>query len=97
MATQLNAGFLGAILAGFLAGYVVLLIKKTIKLPKTLQGIMPVLIIPVVGSLVVGLVFFYVIGTPVAAINTAMNNFSRRNERNKCSGIGVSYWFDDGV
>ncbi len=75
VATQLKAGFLGAILAGFLAGYVVLLIKKTIKLPKTLQGIMPVLIIPVVGSLVVGLVFFYVIGTPVAAINTAMNNF----------------------
>ncbi|WZL80691.1 fructose-specific PTS transporter subunit EIIC [Vallitaleaceae bacterium 9-2] len=75
VATQLNAGFLGAILAGFLAGYVVSFIKKTIKLPKTLQGIMPVLIIPVVGSLVVGLVFFYVIGTPVAAINTAMNNF----------------------
>lgn len=75
VATQLNAGFLGAILAGFLAGYVVLLIKKTIKLPKTLQGIMPVLIIPVLGSLIVGLIFFYVIGTPVAAINTAMNNF----------------------
>jgi PTS system fructose-specific IIC component len=75
VATQLNAGFLGAILAGFLAGYVVLFIKKTIKLPKTLQGIMPVLIIPVLGSLVVGLIFFYVIGTPVAAINTAMNNF----------------------
>ena len=75
IAVQLNAGFLGAILAGFLAGYVVLFIKKIIKLPKTLQGIMPVLIIPVLGSLIVGLVFFYIIGTPVAAINTAMNNF----------------------
>jgi PTS system fructose-specific IIC component len=75
IAAQLNAGFLGALLAGFLAGYVVLLIKKVIKLPKTLQGIMPVLIIPVLSSLIVGFVFFYVVGTPIAAINTAMNNF----------------------
>lgn len=75
VATQLNAGFLGAILAGFLAGYVVVWIKKLIKLPKSLQGIMPVLIIPVLGSLIVGLSFFYIIGTPVAAINTAMNDF----------------------
>lgn len=75
VAVQLNSGFLGAIVAGFLAGYVVNLIKKYIKLPKSLQGIMPVLIIPVFGSLIVGLLFFYVIGTPVAAINTAMNTF----------------------
>ncbi|MDF1615879.1 fructose-specific PTS transporter subunit EIIC [Petrocella sp. FN5] len=75
VAVQLNAGFLGAIVAGFMAGYVVNLIKKYIKLPKTLQGIMPVLIIPVFGSLIVGLSFFYIIGAPVAAINTAMNNF----------------------
>lgn len=75
VAVQLNAGFIGAIIAGFLAGYVVNLIKKYIKLPKTLRGIMPVLIIPVLGSLIVGLSFFYIIGTPIAAINTAMNNF----------------------
>lgn len=75
VAIQLNAGFLGGLVAGFLAGYVVLLIKKYIKLPKSLQGIMPVLIIPVLGSLIVGLLMFYVLGTPVAAINTGMANF----------------------
>jgi len=75
IAVNLNAGFLGGLVAGFLAGYIVYAIKKYVKLPKALQGIMPVLIIPVVGSLAVGLIMYYVIGVPVAAINTAMNNF----------------------
>lgn len=75
VAMQLNAGFLGGLVAGFLAGYVVVLIKKYIKLPKTLQGIMPVLVIPVLGSLIVGLGLFYIVGKPVAAVNTAMNDF----------------------
>ena len=75
IAIQLNAGFLGALVAGFLAGYIVFAIKKFIKLPKTLQGIMPVLIIPVLGSLLTGLILFYVIGRPVAFINEAMNSF----------------------
>jgi len=75
IASQLNAGFLGGLVAGFLAGYLVVLIKKVIKLPKTLQGIMPVLVIPVLGSLSTGLALFYVLGKPVASINTAMNNF----------------------
>jgi len=75
VAMQLNAGFLGGLVAGFLAGYIVILIKKYIKLPKTLQGIMPVLIIPVLGTLTTGLILFYVIGKPVAALNTTMNNF----------------------
>lgn len=75
VAIQLNAGFLGGLVAGFLAGYVVLGIKKYIKLPKSLQGIMPVLIIPVLGALIVGLLMFYVLGTPVAALNAGMTNF----------------------
>jgi len=75
VAVQLNAGFLGGLVAGFLAGYVVLGIKKYIKLPKSLQGIMPVLIIPVLGSLIVGLLMFYVLGVPVAALNAGMTNF----------------------
>ncbi len=75
VAMQLNSGFLGGLVAGFLAGYIVLLIKKYIKLPKTLQGIMPVLVIPVLGSLATGLLLFYVIGEPVAFINTTMNDF----------------------
>ncbi len=75
IAMQLNAGFLGGLVAGFLAGYVVFLIKKFIKLPKSLQGIMPVLIIPVLGSLIVGLLMFAVLGGPVAKLNEAMLTF----------------------
>ncbi|HHV13334.1 MAG TPA: PTS transporter subunit EIIC [Clostridiales bacterium] len=75
IAILLNAGFLGGLVAGFLAGYIVLFIKKAIKLPKTLQGIMPVLIIPVLGTLATGLILFYVIGKPVAFINQSMIDF----------------------
>ncbi len=89
VATQINAGFLGAIIAGFMAGYVVNAIKKYVKLPKTLQGIMPVLIIPVFGSLIVGLTFFYIIGKPVAAINTGMNNFLTGMEGSSAAILGL--------
>lgn len=75
VAIALNAGFLGGLVAGFLAGYTVVAIKKYIKLPRSLQGIMPVLVIPVLASLFVGLVLYYILGGPVAAINTGMNNF----------------------
>ncbi len=75
VAGSIGAGFLGGMASGFLAGYVVNFIKKTVKLPKSLQGIMPVLIIPVFGSLIVGLLFFYVLGTPIAFINTSVANF----------------------
>lgn len=75
VAGSIGAGFLGGMASGFLAGYVVNFIKKTVKLPKSLQGIMPVLIIPVFGSLIVGLLFFYVLGTPIAFINTTVANF----------------------
>ncbi len=75
VAGSIGSGFLGGIVAGFLAGYVVLGIKKVIKLPKSLAGIMPVLIIPVLGSLIVGLGFFYVLGTPMSLINKAITDW----------------------
>ncbi|MCD8574236.1 MAG: fructose-specific PTS transporter subunit EIIC [Erysipelotrichaceae bacterium] len=75
IAGSIGSGFLGGIVAGFLAGYVVLAIKKYIVLPKSLQGIMPVLIIPVFASLIVGLSLFYVLGTPMAVVNKAVADF----------------------
>ncbi|ODN29950.1 PTS fructose transporter subunit IIC [Fervidobacterium thailandense] len=74
LASATGSGFLGGILAGFIAGYFVQFLKKTIKMPRGLEGLMPVLIIPVLSSLFVGLVMIYVVGKPVAAINTALNN-----------------------
>ncbi|MCZ4249404.1 fructose-specific PTS transporter subunit EIIC [Bacillus amyloliquefaciens] len=62
-----GAGFLGGIIAGFLAGYAALGIKKC-KVPKAIQPIMPIIIIPVFASLIVGLAFVFLIGAPVAQI-----------------------------
>ncbi|AKG04890.1 PTS mannose transporter subunit IIABC [Salimicrobium jeotgali] len=65
--SEAGAGFLGGILAGFLAGYVALGIKK-IKVPKSVQPVMPIIFIPILASLVVGVLFILVIGAPVAGI-----------------------------
>ncbi|WP_413375611.1 fructose-specific PTS transporter subunit EIIC [Alkalihalobacillus sp. 1P02AB] len=65
--SEAGAGFIGGIIAGFLAGYVVLAIKK-LKVPKAIQPVMPIIFIPIIGSVVVGLAFIYVIGAPVAQI-----------------------------
>lgn len=75
LASSLGAGFLGGILGGFLAGYVVEALKKTIKLPKSMQGLMPVLILPVLSTLIVGLVMIYILGGPVAFINKGLNDW----------------------
>jgi fructose PTS system EIIBC or EIIC component len=65
--SEAGAGFLGGIIAGFLAGYVALAIKK-VKVPKAIQPIMPIIIIPVLASLIVGLAFVFLIGAPVAGV-----------------------------
>lgn len=73
IASNNGSGFLGAMVAGFAAGYLVLAIKKYIKLPKSLQGLMPVLVIPVISVAVMGLFMFYVVGKPMAAFNTSLS------------------------
>lgn len=62
-----GAGFLGGIIAGFLAGYAALGIKR-LKVPKAIQPIMPIIVIPVLASLIVGLAFVFLIGAPVAHV-----------------------------
>ncbi|MCR6104913.1 PTS sugar transporter subunit IIA [Salipaludibacillus agaradhaerens] len=65
--SEAGAGFIGGILAGFLAGYVALAIKK-IKVPKSVQPVMPIIFIPIISSVIIGLLFIYVIGAPVAQV-----------------------------
>ncbi|MEU8462594.1 fructose-specific PTS transporter subunit EIIC [Streptomyces sp. NPDC029003] len=60
-----GAGFIGAIVTGFLAGYLVLWIKK-VKVPKVVQPIMPIIVIPIVATTALGLFFIYVIGKPIS-------------------------------
>jgi PTS system fructose-specific IIC component len=72
--TIIGGGFLGGMLAGFLAGYTVLWLNRLIKLPRNLVGLMPVLVLPVLSVLIVGLLMIFVIGPPVALINVGLTN-----------------------
>lgn len=68
VAVNMNAGFIGGILAGFIAGYGVYWLNRWLRLPRSLEGLKPVLILPVLGTLLVGLLMMYVIGGPVAEL-----------------------------
>ncbi|MFC0214565.1 PTS fructose transporter subunit IIC [Paenibacillus chartarius] len=72
LASKLGAGFLGGIISGFLAGYIAFWLRKSIKLPKNFEGLKPILIIPLLSTLAVGLLMHYVIGTPIKAVMDAM-------------------------
>ncbi|MBO8162902.1 MAG: PTS transporter subunit EIIC [Brevibacillus sp.] len=72
LASSTGAGFLGGILAGFLAGYIARFLRDAIRLPRNLEGLKPVLIIPFLATLVVGLLMIYVIGSPVKAVMDGM-------------------------
>ena len=75
LASALNAGFLGALIGGFLGGYVALFLKNKIHMPKGLEGLMPVLIVPLLSSVTVGFTMIFVVGTPFTALNNAITNF----------------------
>lgn len=63
--SEAGAGFIGGIITGFLAGYVALWLKK-LKVPKAMQSVMPIIFIPIISSLIVGLLFILLIGQPIA-------------------------------
>jgi len=84
-----GSGFLGGIIAGFLAGYFTKWLNDSIKLPRTLQGLKPVLILPLVSSLVVGLLMFYVVGTPVAAANAALSAWLKGMQSTSAVVLGL--------
>ncbi|MGW5402399.1 fructose-specific PTS transporter subunit EIIC [Streptomyces sp. NPDC003952] len=69
-----NAGFLGAIATGFIAGYLVMWIKK-VKVPKVIQPIMPIIVIPIVSTVALGLFYIYVIGQPISWVFTHLTSW----------------------
>lgn len=74
IASQGKSGFLGALAAGFIAGYLVVLLRKVFeKLPQAIEKLAPVLLYPVIGILVMGLIMFYVIEPPIGFLNTSLN------------------------
>lgn len=76
LAVNSNAGFLGGLVAGFLAGYLMLWLKKSLKsLPKSLEGLKTILIFPVLGLLLTGLLMYFAVGPVFSTINNAMLSF----------------------
>ncbi|MEZ8967932.1 PTS fructose transporter subunit IIBC [Vibrio breoganii] len=75
LASTLGAGFLGGIAAGFIAGYSAKFIADKLSLPQSMEALKPILIIPFVATLFTGLVMIYVVGSPVAATMSGLENF----------------------
>lgn len=74
IANAMGAGFLGGMLGGYLAGYFVSFLKDNLKVPKWAQGLMPMMLIPLISSLVIGFVMFFVIGRPMAMASASLTD-----------------------
>ncbi len=83
IAVTVGAGFLGGLVAGLLAGGVVLALKK-IQVPKAMRGIMPVVVYPLLGSIVVGVLMYVVVGKPMATVTIGLTNWL-----NSLSGVSA--------
>lgn len=75
LASSLGAGFLGGIVSGFLAGYTARWVANHVRLPQTMEALKPILIIPLLASLITGLIMIYVVGGPVASVMQALTDF----------------------
>ncbi|GAD29959.1 fused fructose-specific PTS enzymes: IIBcomponent/IIC components [Photobacterium leiognathi lrivu.4.1] len=75
LASSTGAGFLGGIVAGFLAGYSAKFLAEKVKLPQSMDALKPILIIPLIASLITGLVMIYVVGGPVSAAMEGLTHF----------------------
>ncbi len=84
-----GAGFLGGIASGFLAGYLIKWMKDKIKLPASLQSLLPTLILPFFGVLLVGLAMYYIIGWPVALLNGALTSWLQSLEGTNAVLLGL--------
>ena len=89
VAVNMDAGFIGGILAGFIAGYGVHWINRALRLPRSLEGLKPVLILPVLGTLLVGLLMMYVIGTPVAGLLAWLTDWLRGMQGSSAILLGL--------
>ncbi|MGQ4879697.1 PTS fructose-like transporter subunit IIB [Billgrantia sp. LNSP4103-1] len=89
LASEIGAGFIGGILAGFLAGYVALAVTRHVRLPSSVESLKPILIIPLIASLVTGLTMIYVIGEPVAALLEALTGFLAAMDSTNAILLGI--------
>ncbi len=89
LATTAGAGILGGIIAGFLAGYVVKLLNDSIHLSPSLSSLKPILILPLLGSAIVGLAMVYIINPPVKALMDALVNWLNTMGQVNAVSLGI--------
>ena len=89
LATTVGSGFLGGIVAGFIAGYLTKFLNDKIQLPQNLQGLKPVLILPFLSTLIVGLLMIYIIGPPVKIVLTAMTDWLQSMQSTSALVLGL--------
>lgn len=75
IANSIGAGFLGGMLGGYLVGYFVLFLVKNLKVPKWAQGLMPMMIVPLLSTVIVGLAMYFVVGVPIVWTTEALTSF----------------------
>lgn len=89
LAGTVGAGFLGAIAAGFIAGYSVHWLNRAIRLPRGLDGLKPVLILPLLGAAIVGVLMMMVIGAPMAAVMGALTEWLKGLQTGSAVLLGI--------
>lgn len=72
---KMNAGFIGGFVGGYIAGYISLFLRNKMKVPQWAEGLKPMLIIPLISCFLVGMIMFYVLGTPISIFTEALNKF----------------------
>ncbi|KTT22969.1 PTS fructose-like transporter subunit IIB [Pseudacidovorax intermedius] len=90
LAGTVGAGFLGGIAAGFIAGYSVNALNRWIRLPRGLEGLKPVLILPLLGAAITGVAMMLVIGQPVAAIMAALTEWLKGMQTSSAVLLGIT-------
>ncbi len=89
LAQSLGAGFLGGIVSGFMAGYFTLFLANRIKLPANLEGLKPVLILPFLSSVVIGLLMIFVVGPPVQVALNALTAWLQGLQGANAAVLGI--------
>ena len=89
LAANIGAGFIGAIVVGFLAGYTTIWLNDVIKLPDNLESLKPTLILPFLSSLAVGLLMMYILGPPVKWVLDALTSWLTRIQGSSAIALGL--------
>ena len=89
LAVSTGAGFLGGIVIGYFAGYLAMLIAKYLPLPKTLEALKPILIVPLLATLATGLVMQFIVGTPIAWLMGALTEWLKSMGTTNAVLLGV--------